>query len=158
MQHLRNILVAIDLGDSSKQALAEARELAGGSGATIHLFCVVQDPAALPWAPTAQAGTLAALGAQMRQDAAAHLDRLQRGLERERVRAEAVVRVGMRPSAEILSYAAAANIDLIVLGRGNHGSPEAAAEPGSVAEAVVHGATCAVLMVPARPAVGHATG
>ena len=151
MEQLKDILVAVDLGDSSTPALAEARDLAGRSGATVHLLCVVQDPSALAWAPAAQANTLAELGKQMRHDAAAHLDRLQRALERDRVRAEPVVRVGTRPSAEILGYAAANGIDLIILGKGNHGSPEAAAESGSVAAAVVRGATCAVLLVPATP-------
>jgi nucleotide-binding universal stress UspA family protein len=156
MEHLKNILVAVDLGESSKQALAEARDLAGRAAATIHLLCVVQDPSALPWAPAAQGDMLTMLSGQMQRDAKAYLDALQRALERERLDAQVVVRVGSRPSAEILGYAAAKNIDLIVVGKGAHGSPEAAAEPRSVAEAVVAAAACAVLVVPARLATGHA--
>jgi nucleotide-binding universal stress UspA family protein len=156
MEDLRNILVAVDLGESSQQAFAEARDLAKRFGATLHLLCVVQDPSALAWAPAAPADTLAALGKQMRADAAAHLDRLQRALEREQVQAQTLVRLGWRPSTDILTYAAANRIDLIVVGRGNHGSPEAAAEPDSVSEALVRGAPCAVLMVPAHTPVGHA--
>ncbi len=155
MADVRNILVAIDLGESSQQALAEARELAGRTGAAIHLLCVVQDPSALAWAPAAQADVLASLSGQMQRDANTYLDQLQRALERERLQADVVVRVGTRPSAGILAYAAAKNIDLIVMGKGDHGSPEAAAEP-AVAEAVVRGATCPVLVVPARTAAGQA--
>jgi nucleotide-binding universal stress UspA family protein len=156
MAHVKNILAALDLGESSKQALGEARDLAGRFGATLHLLCVVQDPASLPWAPAASDTVLSTLLAQMQNDARAHLDRLVRSGEREPLRAELVVRVGTRPSAEILDYATAKSIDLIVVGKGDHGGPEAAEEPGSVAEAVVRGATCAVLVVPARAAVARA--
>ena len=155
MAHVKHVLVAIDLGESSKQALAEAREVAGRTGAAIHLLCVVQDPSALAWAPAAGADMIATLSGQMQRDAKTYLDQLQRALERERFHAEVVVRVGTRPSAEIVAYAAAKNIDLIVMGKGDHGSPEAAAEP-AVAEAVVRGATCPVLVVPAGTAAGHA--
>jgi nucleotide-binding universal stress UspA family protein len=51
MENVKNILVAIDLGESSAQALVEARALAGRFGSALHVLCVVQDPAALSWAP-----------------------------------------------------------------------------------------------------------
>ena len=152
MENVKTILVAVDLGESSKQAFAEARELAGRFDATLHLLCVVQDPSSLPWAPGASDNVLSTLVAQMQSDARAHLDRLVRSLERERLHAELVIRVGTRPSAEILDYATVKHADLIVVGKGDHGSPEAAEEPGSVAEAVVRGAACPVLVVPAHAA------
>jgi nucleotide-binding universal stress UspA family protein len=150
MDNVKNILVAVDLGESSTPAFAEARELATRFGAALHLLCVVQDPFSLPWAPTADQTVLATLLAQLQQDAKAYLERLLSGPEHERLRAEIVVRVGRRPSTEILAYAAAKKIDLLVVGKNDHGSPEAAAEASSVAVAVVHGAGCPVLVVPAH--------
>jgi nucleotide-binding universal stress UspA family protein len=93
MENVKTVLVAIDLGESSKQAFAEARDLAGRLGAAIHLLCVVQDPSSLPWAPAASDGVISALVAQMQNDARAHLDRLVRSLEPERLHAELVIRV-----------------------------------------------------------------
>jgi len=76
MENVRNILVAIDLGESSAQALVEARALAGRFGSALHLLCVVQDPAALSWAPDAETGMLSTLVSQMQQDARAPLEAL----------------------------------------------------------------------------------
>jgi nucleotide-binding universal stress UspA family protein len=152
MDNVRNILVAIDLGESSKRAFVEAKELAGRLGARLHLLCVVQDPSAFPWAPAASDDTLMTLVAQMQRDAKTHLDDLISPEDRARLHPEQVVRVGRRPSREILTYATDRDIDIIVVGRGEHGGIEAAAETGSVAEAVVRGATCPVLVVPARSA------
>jgi nucleotide-binding universal stress UspA family protein len=150
MDNVRDILVGINLGESSKRAFAEAKELADRLGARLHLLCVAQDPSALPWAPSASDDTLLRLLEQMQRDAKAHLVQLVSPKDRERLRAELVVRVGRRPSSEILAYAADKHVDVIVVGKGDNGSPEAAAETGSAAEAVVRGATCPVLVVPAR--------
>jgi nucleotide-binding universal stress UspA family protein len=153
MENVRSILVGIDLGESSKDAFVEARALAGQCGASLHLLCVVQDPFTLPWAPTAPDQVLSTLVAQMQRDAQAHLDRLLPAGARQQAKAELAVRVGARPSSEILAYAREKEISVIVVGKGDRGSPEAAAEAGSVAEAVVRGSRCPVLVVPA-----HGTG
>ena len=153
MENVRNILVAIDLGESSNDALVEGRAHAVRLGATLHLLCVVQDPFSLPWAPTAPDQVLSTLVGQMQRDARAHLDHLLPAAERRQLQAELAIRVGTRPSSEILAYAREKKIDLIVVGKGNQVSPEAAAEVGSVAEAVVRGSSCPVLVVPA-----HGTG
>jgi nucleotide-binding universal stress UspA family protein len=152
MEHIRRILVAIDLGESSREALAEARELWDRSGGMLHVLCVVQDPFALPWATSAGEGLLSTLSTQMERDARAYLADLLSPEERERYHCELAVRRGRRPSDEILAYASENHIDLIVLGRGDHTNPELAAEMGSVATAVVRRAACAVLIVPGRSA------
>jgi nucleotide-binding universal stress UspA family protein len=149
MHKVHDILAAIDLGESSKHALSEAKELAARYGARLHLLCVVQDPSALPWAPDASTEMLMTLAAGMQRDARAHLDRVMPPHDRERLQAEVIVRVGRRPSTEILAYAADKHVDVIVIGKGDRGSSETAVETGSVAEAVVRGATCPVLVVPA---------
>jgi nucleotide-binding universal stress UspA family protein len=152
MDNVSNILVGIDLGESSRQAFAAARDLAGRLGAKLHLLCVVQDPGSLPWAPAAPHDVLSTLVAQMQRDARVYLEELVPAADRDRLRADLVVRVGKQPSSELLAYASSRDIDLVVVGKGDPGSPEAAAEAGSVAEAVVRGATCPVLVIPARPA------
>jgi nucleotide-binding universal stress UspA family protein len=148
MQNVKDILVAIDLGESSKQALAEARELWDRFGSRLHVLCVVQDPSSLPWAPAADPHVLSALQAQMQMDAKRYLTSLLPPNERERFQVEFAVCTGTRPSDEILAYAAAKGIDLIVMGKGNHGNPEVATEVGSVTDAVMRRATCPVLVVP----------
>jgi nucleotide-binding universal stress UspA family protein len=148
MRGVQRILAAVDLGPSSQRAFGEAHELATLTGGALHLLCVVPDPFALAWAPTAPDQVLTALLDQMQQDATAYLDGLLSAADRERLHARLTVRVG-KPSREILTYAGDNAIDLIVMGKGNRGGPEAVAEAGSVTEAVVRAAPCAVLVVPA---------
>ena len=145
---MKNILVALDLGEASQKALEHGRTLAGFFGASLHLLCVVQDPFSLPWAPQAQHETLVALLGQMQQDARAHLEQLTTAEDRGKFRAQLVTRVG-KPATEILDYAREHSIDLIVMGRYGHGSPVAAARLGSVADAVAREAACPILLVPA---------
>jgi nucleotide-binding universal stress UspA family protein len=151
MENVKNILVAIDLGESSRQALIKARELWDQFGATLHLVCVVQDPFALPWASAADESVVAALAAQMQRDAKAYLTGLLPPSDCERYHAKFVVCPGTRPSDELLAYAAANGVDLIVMGKGDHQNPEAATEVGSVTEAIMRRATCPVLVVPPQP-------
>jgi universal stress protein A len=149
MHNVRNVLVAIDLGESSTQVLGEAKELAARYEARLHLLCVVQDPSALPWAPAASTATLMTLVADMQRDARAHLDQLMPPEERERLHTDMIVTVGRRPARDVLAYAADKNIDVIVVGKSDHGGSVAAVETGSVAEAVVRGSSCPVLVIPA---------
>lgn len=149
MADMKNVLVAVDLGEGSRRALEQARTLAAHFGASLHLLCVVQDPFSLPWAPEAATETLSTLLARMQAEARAHLETLIPVEDRERFQARFVVRVG-KPSDEILAYAKENPIGLIVMGRGGHGSLAAGSAMGSVAEAVVRGATCPTLVVPMR--------
>jgi nucleotide-binding universal stress UspA family protein len=113
---VKHILVAIDLGDASKQALDYARTLAGSFEASLHLLCVVQDPFSLPWAPEASRDALSTLLAQMQRDAQAHLETMIMPADRQRRGTRLVTRVG-KPSDQILTYVRENTIDLIVMGR-----------------------------------------
>lgn len=73
MENATNILVAVDLGESSRAALVKARQLWDRSGAKLHVLGVVQDPFLLPWAPAADARVMTTLSTQMQQDAQAYL-------------------------------------------------------------------------------------
>jgi universal stress protein A len=148
MAGIKQILVALDLGDASKQALDHARTLAASFGASLHVLCAVQDPYSLPWASDASRTDLSALLAQMQHHAQAHLESLMSSVDRLRFHARLATRVG-RPSEEILAYAHENAIDLIVVGRGGQSGLFAAVSIGSVAEAVVRHAACPVLVVPA---------
>lgn len=148
MAGVRHILVALDLGEASKQALEHARTLAASFGASLHLLCVVQDPFSLPWAPEAPGEALSTLLAHMQHDAQAHLEAVMPARDRQRFHARLVTRVG-KPAEQILTYARENAIDLIVMGRGGQSGLFAAASIGSVAEAVVRHAACPVLVAPA---------
>jgi len=151
METVQNLLIAMDLGESSKAAFAKARELWDRYGCRLHVLCVVQNPFSLPWAPAAEPHVLETLVTQMQHDAKRSLVALLPAHERERYQVEFAVRTGTRPSDEILAYAAAHGIDLIVMGKGNHGNPEVATEVGSVTEAVMRRAACPVRVVPPQP-------
>jgi nucleotide-binding universal stress UspA family protein len=145
---MKNILVAIDLGEASRRALEHARTLATCAEGSLHLLCVVQSPFSLPWAPAAPHEELMLLLGQMERDAGTYLEHLLTPDERQTYRATLVTRVG-KPAAEILAYARHHAITLIVMGRDGHGGPTAAASMGSVAQAVAREAPCPVLLVPA---------
>jgi nucleotide-binding universal stress UspA family protein len=145
---MKNILVAIDLGEASKRALEHARTLATCFNGSLHLLCVVQSPFSLPWAPAAPHEELMLLLGQMERDAITYLEHLLTPDERRTYRATLVTRVG-KPAAEIPAYARDHAITLIVMGRDGHGRPTAAASIGSVAQAVAREAPCPVLLVPA---------
>jgi nucleotide-binding universal stress UspA family protein len=145
---MKNILVALDLGEASRRALEQARTLATCFNGSLHLLCVVQSPFALPWAPAAPHEELMVLLEQMERDASTYLESLLTPDERQTYRATLATRVG-KPAAEILEYAKAHAITLIVMGRDGHGSPTAARSIGSVAQAVAREAPCPVLLVPA---------
>jgi len=146
---MKNILVAIDLGEASKRALDQARVLATCFEGSLHLLCVVQNPFSLPWAPAAPHEELTLLLGQMQHDASAHLEQLLTSDEQRRFCAKLITRVG-KPVNEILAYAKDNAITLIVMGRDGHGSPTAAAAAiGSVAYAIAREAPCPVLLVPA---------
>jgi nucleotide-binding universal stress UspA family protein len=145
---MKNILVAIDLGEASKRALDQARALATCFEGSLHLMCVVQNPFSLPWAPDAPHEKLISLLEWMQHHASTHLEQLLTPDDRRKYCAKLVTRVG-KPADEILGYARDHAVSLIVMGRDGHGSPTAASAIGSVAQAVAREAPCPVLLVPA---------
>jgi universal stress protein A len=131
---IRHILVAVDLRDTSAQALELARTLADACGASLHLLHVV--PHRIQPHPATS---------EERGDICRQLDALLDATDREARRASVSCEVGT-PSVEIARYASEHQIDLIVMGTHRHG-PTFHMATGSIAGAVVGSASCPVLAV-----------
>ena len=144
---IEKILVPFDFGEPAEHALDFAQRLAPTFGASVEVLYVVPylPNAALP-IPDLGAVPLATQAVdEMVSDAET---RLQEALDQEDTRhrdLKRTVQVG-DPRTRIAAHAAAAEVDLIVMG--THGRTGAARFLlGSVAERVVREATCPVLTV-----------
>ncbi|MBS1820008.1 MAG: universal stress protein [Acidobacteria bacterium] len=135
MINLKNVLVAVNFDETSNVALRYARSLARNFGARLHVLHVMENLFLRPMAndPRAiEAGTTRRL-----------LDTLTEE-DRTVLHAVPVIRKSDAPAEEIVKYAQAEQIDLIVMG--THGRPGVAhLLMGSVAEKVVRTAPCPVL-------------
>jgi len=140
---IAKILVPLDFGDSSLNALRYAKGLAERFGSALQLLHVVPNPYVpnvyLPMPlPTGFLDDLV-------RDAGKRMDELLPAAEREALRASTFVKVG-DARAGILDQAAEEKVDLIVMG--THGRKGAAhLFLGSVAENVLRVAPCPVLVV-----------
>ncbi len=128
MISIKTILVPVDASPASGCALAYARTLADACGASLHLLHVVAHPLG---APQSSASELFAA--------------LVEPADRERRQSVARCSVGT-PAVEIVRYAQANGVDLIVMGTHSHG-PTNQMFTGSIAEHVVRRAPCPVLTV-----------
>ena len=131
---VRKILVPLDFSDTSKRVLDFGRMLADACGASLHLLTVVGYPLAKPESES-----------QERHDACKRLEALLDRTDRDNRHATTSCQVGT-PAPEITRYAAENGIDLIVMGTHSHG-PTFQMITGSIAEAVMGMAPCAVLAV-----------
>ena len=123
---VREVLFATDFSDAAQQAGRTAADLARHFGARLHVMHVVGPDRDPEPAPAGLRSAVEVLGPD--------------------VRTVAVTTSGS-PAREIVAYAAAHAIDLIVIG--THGRTGVSrALLGSVAEAVVRRAPCRVLTVP----------
>jgi len=141
MSEYQHILCAVDLNDDSLQVVVRAAELANFYHAQLSLLHVVE------YIPIDLANELVLpqqqeIEQQLVAQATAHLTSLAKKIEVKQLR-EAVVQGSTK--SEIIEYAQAQQADLIVLGRhGRHGISRLL---GSVANSVLHHATCDVLAV-----------
>lgn len=143
MIQLERILAPFDFSEHSETALRYAAEFAARFKAELHLLNVVQSPVYVAPDPMLEAGTAAEIGEEWVKTAAEQLD--EQPLPFELPRVERAVREGV-PVVEIVRYAKANEIDLIVVGtHGRTGLTHALL--GSVAENVVRNAPCPVLTV-----------
>jgi universal stress protein A len=140
---IKTILVPTDFSECSDQALRYGRAMAETFGASLHLLHVVQDPYTQPWAAEAFPAPLGDMLAQWQEQARVRLQGLVP--EAERAQVMVAVQVGS-PFQEIVGYAEAQHIDLIVIGTHGRG-PIGHMLLGSVAEKVVRRAPCPVLTV-----------
>lgn len=131
---IKKILVPIDFSETSQRVLDLGRTLADVSGASLHLLHVIGYP-------LATARTID----QERREACSRLDALLDSTDRDKRNATTSCEVGT-PAHEIVQYATKHATDLIVMGTHWHGLMVPMAG-GSIAEAVVGLAPCAVLAV-----------
>jgi nucleotide-binding universal stress UspA family protein len=135
MIDLKQVLVAVDFDEMSNVALTYARSLARAFGARLHVLHVMENPFLRPMAndPRAiEAGVTKRLLDTLTDD------------DRTVLHAVPVLRTSDSPAEEVVKYAQAEQIDLIILG--THGRPGVAHFlMGSVAEKVVRTAPCPVL-------------
>lgn len=143
MLTVKRILVPTDFSDCSDAALQYGRGMAETFGSTLHLLHVVQDPYTQPWAAEAFPAPLGDMLTQWQEQARARLRELLP--QAERGAAMIAVEVGS-PFQEIVRYADAQRIDLIVIGTHGRGLIGHVLL-GSVAEKVVRRAPCPVLTV-----------
>ncbi len=147
MIRIKNLLVPTDFSEPSEVALRYGKAFAEMCGASLHLVHVLDESALVyPW--TSPDGTPVGLGAAREEMENMVKDRLSRILsddERRKYSARVSTLCGS-PFMEIVAYAKAQNIDLIVLGTHGRG-PIAHMLMGSVAERVVRKAPCPVLTV-----------
>jgi nucleotide-binding universal stress UspA family protein len=143
MTTFKRILVPTDFSGCSDRAVRVALDLADTFGATVHVMHVVEDPSAFPWVAEAFPLSLADVFEQMQQEGRRRL--LNAVPERRRADVAFACPIGS-PVDEILRYAEAESIDLIVMG--SHGRGVIAhALIGSVAERVLRRAPCPVLTI-----------
>jgi nucleotide-binding universal stress UspA family protein len=137
----RHILVPLDGSKLAEAALKEALPLVNSAGARVTFI-----EAVWPIIDVLNTGTQVAAVERIRKnEAQKYLDSVARRTEWEVLKPEAVVKVG--PAADvILDYARAKRADLIVMStHGRSGLGRWAF--GSIADKVLHGAICPVLLV-----------
>jgi nucleotide-binding universal stress UspA family protein len=152
----RRILVPLDGSEFAETALAPAAELAVTFGAELFLFrVVVPAPVLVPdetksLRSAMEGPVLENLSLQARS----YLDRTAQRLRTDRLPVDVRVAVNVSPAAALLEAAPLANLIALT----THGSGKVARFfIGSVADKVVRGAVCPVLVLP-RPVPADGTG
>jgi nucleotide-binding universal stress UspA family protein len=143
LMNIRNVLVAIDFGESSTQTLRAGIDWANRSGAVLHAVHVVDSTDLSALGSRHQRSTPEQITADAEREARHNLaDALAAaGAPAD---ARAVVLVSPRAADAILRYAASAQIDMIAVGRGGR-TEVADIFLGSNAQQIVSRAPCPVL-------------
>jgi nucleotide-binding universal stress UspA family protein len=145
MLALKTILVPTDFSEASEAALEYAKGLAAAFGASIHVVHVTEDLLAHAWSAEVYVASMPNLREEIDREARERLAAMLTDAEREQFRVTATVIAG-NPFLEVVRYAKANSVDLIVMGTHGRG-PIAHMLMGSVAEKVVRKSPCPVLTV-----------
>ena len=145
MLTLKTVLVPTDFSDASESALRYGKAMAEKFGASLHVVHVMEDLLAHAWAAEVYVSSMPQLRDEIEKESRQRLGTLLTDGERKTLRAETALLAG-NPFLEIIRYAKAHNIDLIVMGTHGRG-PIAHMLLGSVAEKVVRKSPCPVLTV-----------
>ena len=131
--------------EASQAALEYARGLAAAFGSSIHVVHVMEDLLAHAWSAEVYVASMPNLREEIEKEAHERLTAMMSDEDRVRFNVEMVVVAG-NPFLEIVRYAKAHSVDLIVMGTHGRG-PIANMLLGSVAEKVVRKSPCPVLTV-----------
>ncbi len=143
MLGLKNILVPTDFSGSSEAAVAYGKELARDSHAELHVLHVIEHEPAFSWKlPASPAPPPFRFSDDGEPTIHARMEQVQSEAAQAQLQTRLAIRRGV-PETEIVRYARAHGIDVIVLGPPGPGHLLAS----GVAEKVVRQAPCAVLTV-----------
>jgi nucleotide-binding universal stress UspA family protein len=145
MLSLKTILVPTDFSEASESALDFGKAMAGAFGASLHLVHVMEDLLAHAWAAEIYVASMPQLRDEIEKESRQRLGQMLTGDELREFRVVTTLLAG-NPFLEIIRYAKAQNVDLIVMGTHGRGAI-AHMLLGSVAEKVVRKAPCPVLTV-----------
>jgi nucleotide-binding universal stress UspA family protein len=145
MLTLKTVLVPTDFSEASESALRYGKAMAEAFGASLHVVHVMEDLLAHAWAAEVYVSSMPQLRDEIEKESRQRLVVLLGDDERQRLRAETALLAG-NPFIEIIRYAKAHDVDLIVMGTHGRG-PIAHMLLGSVAEKVVRKSPCPVLTV-----------
>jgi len=145
MLALKTILVPTDFSEASETALEYAKGLASAFGSSIHVVHVMEDLLAHAWSAEVYVASMPNLRHEIEQEAKDRLAAMIEPDDRARFSVSTTVVAGS-PFLEIVRYAKANAVDLIVMGTHGRG-PIAHMLLGSVAEKVVRKSPCPVLTV-----------
>jgi len=145
MLTLKTVLVPTDFSDASESALRYGKAMAEKFGASLHVVHVMEDLLAHAWAAEVYVSSMPQLRDEIEKESRQRLETVLAEGERARFRAETALLAG-NPFLEIIRYAKAHDVDLIVMGTHGRG-PIAHMLLGSVAEKVVRKSPCPVLTV-----------
>ena len=145
MLSLKTVLVPTDFSDASESALRYGKAMAEAFGASLHVVHVMEDLLAHAWAAEVYVSSMPQLRDEIEKESRQRLGALLTEAERTAFRAETALLAG-NPFLEIIRYAKAHGVDLIVMGTHGRG-PIAHMLLGSVAEKVVRKSPCPVLTV-----------
>jgi nucleotide-binding universal stress UspA family protein len=145
MLTLKTVLVPTDFSEASESALRYGKAMAEAFGASLHVVHVMEDLLAHAWAAEVYVSSMPQLRDEIEKESRQRLGALLADAEQKTLRAETALLAG-NPFLEIIRYAKAHEVDLIVMGTHGRG-PIAHMLLGSVAEKVVRKSPCPVLTV-----------
>jgi len=145
MLTLKTVLVPTDFSDASESALRYGKAMAEAFGASLHVVHVMEDLLAHAWAAEVYVSSMPQLRDEIEKESRQRLATLLTDADRKTFRVETALLAG-NPFLEIIRYAKAHDVDLIVMGTHGRG-PIAHMLLGSVAEKVVRKSPCPVLTV-----------
>src|ERR1051325_8362908 len=116
MTTLKDILVATDFGEASDTALLYGRALARQFGARLHVLHVVEALAAHLAGVEGYVPNLGEIQRETEDRAERDLQALISDEDRRQLKARAVLRTSTRPAEEIVDYARAHDVGLILVG------------------------------------------